>query len=217
MVIKNSLIGKNILITCGPTWIPIDQVRVLSNCSSGELGQTLTRLLLEKGAKVTLLEGAVANPWKDRKAKVIPFRFFNELADLLSKELQKNYAVVIHAAAVSDFQLKKPFNGKLSSDLSELKLKLIQTPKLIDKIKKRNPRLFLVGFKLKPFLKKTKNDKSIRDLFRTSGCDLVVVNTLDKKKYCGYIINFKNQILAQARSRKQMAQALVKCLNDYAD
>jgi len=164
---------------------------------------------------VTLLQGAVANPWKDRKAKVIPFRFFNELADLLDEELQKNYDVVIHAAAVSDFQLKKPFNGKLSSDSSELKLKLIRTPKLIDKIKKRNPRLFLVGFKLKPSLKKSKNDKSVQDLFRKSGCDLVVVNTLDKKKYCGYIINFKNQILAQARSRKQMARSLINVLKNY--
>jgi len=54
--------NKRILITCGPTWVPIDGMRVISNRSSGQLGQTIAQDLTKAGAKVTLLEGPVERP-----------------------------------------------------------------------------------------------------------------------------------------------------------
>ena len=54
-----SLNGKKILVTCGPVWSRIDAVRVISNVSSGRLGQTIAALCRKKNAKVTLLLGPV--------------------------------------------------------------------------------------------------------------------------------------------------------------
>ena len=50
-----ALSGKRILITCGPTWVALDDVRVLSNRSTGELGRLLARKLKAAGAQVTVL------------------------------------------------------------------------------------------------------------------------------------------------------------------
>src|ERR1041385_7988360 len=143
-----ALSGKKILITCGPTWVAIDDVRVLSNRSTGELGRILARRLKGAGAKVTVLEGPVTEPLKDRLIKVLKFSFFEELTELLNEELKKRYDVVIHAAAVSDFRLPKKFSGKISSEKRRLNLNLVRAPKLINRIKKIAPKTFLVGFKL---------------------------------------------------------------------
>ncbi len=109
---------KKILITCGPTWVPIDSVRVLSNISSGKLGQMLARELSKKGAQVTLLEGPVETPLTGAasgKIRVLKFKTFDELFKNLKAELKKPWDAVIHAAAVSDYRPKPAEITKLSS------------------------------------------------------------------------------------------------------
>jgi len=56
-----SLKNKRILITAGPTWVPIDTVRVISNIATGQTGILLAEKLRSLGAKVTLLLGPVPN------------------------------------------------------------------------------------------------------------------------------------------------------------
>ena len=51
--------NKKVLITCGPTGVPIDTMRIISNLSSGSLGQMIAEDFIKAGAKVTLLEGPV--------------------------------------------------------------------------------------------------------------------------------------------------------------
>src|SRR5690348_10454722 len=127
-----SLAGKRILVTCGPTWVAIDDMRVISNRSTGELGRILAGQLKAAGARVTVLEGPVAEPLNDRSVRVVKFLFFEELAALLHKELRNRYDAVIHAAAVSDYRPVKRISGKISSGKKRLDLKLVRTPKLID-------------------------------------------------------------------------------------
>ncbi len=52
-----SLNGKRILITAGPTWVPIDNVRVISNIATGTTGVLLAWQTSAQGAKVTLVLG----------------------------------------------------------------------------------------------------------------------------------------------------------------
>src|SRR3989338_7283903 len=109
-----------VLITCGPTWVPIDGVRVISNRSTGEMGHALARAFLKRKAHVTMLEGPMA---------------FDELKSVLKKEAQKGHDVVIHAAAVSDFKLKTPRKRKISSR-KPLVLKLVPPPRFSALFKK---------------------------------------------------------------------------------
>ena len=104
------------MITCGATWTPIDDVRVISNVSSGEMGHLIAQAFRQKGAQVTVIEGPVTHTLTDKKIKIIKYRFFDELASVLKKELLKKYDIIIHAAAVSDFKVKGPSKRKISSD-----------------------------------------------------------------------------------------------------
>ena len=216
MTSKRSLKNKRILITCGPTWIPIDQVRVLSNISTGELGQLLARDCTKEGARVTLLEGRVTHGLSIKNIKVVSFTFYQELFDLLKKELKKKYDVVIHAAAVSDYTLKKPFAKKLSSGKSKLALDLIPTKKIIHVIKRQCPKVFLVGFKLEPKTSPKKAFAQSQVLFQKARCDLVVVNSLLGKGYRGMLINKEGRILFEQKTKGRLIKGLIKALKDYS-
>jgi phosphopantothenoylcysteine decarboxylase/phosphopantothenate--cysteine ligase len=199
-----------VLVTCGATWTPIDDVRVISNVSGGQMGHLIAQAFKQAGVSVTVLEGPVTHTLSDRSIKVIKYRFFDQLAKLLKIELLKKYDIIIHAAAVSDFKLKGAVKGKISSGKA-LTLRLVATPKLIEHIKVLSPESFLVGFKLEPQLSPKNIFQTVRSLFNKSGCDLVVANTL-KGGYHGYIVNADGEILTQADDKQKIAKALVRLL-----
>ena len=209
-----SLKNKKILITCGPTWVPIDAVRVVSNVSSGELGQRIALDCARSGAKVTLLEGPVTVPLSSRSIRILKFRFFDELQKLLNQELRKNVDAVIHAAAVADYKFKVPVRHKLSSEKKTLKLEFIAAPKLIRIIKRVQPKTFLVGFKLEPNITRESAHRKAKDLFRVADCDVVVANALTARGYKGFILDKHNTISASAADRKKMAKVLVRILSE---
>ena len=202
---------KNILITCGPTWIPLDTMRVISNQSSGQLGQLLAKTLKSKTVNVTLLEGQVEIPIRSKSIKVIKFSYYEEFKQLFKQELKKKYDCVIHAAAVSDYKLNKIYKNKISSGLKKLHLELVPTEKLIQTVKKIRPDITLVGFKLESNINKSNMHELTNDLFSQSGCDYVVANTLKNNKYKGYITK-SHEILAECNSREHLVKALVKIL-----
>ncbi|OGX26058.1 MAG: hypothetical protein A2787_00305 [Omnitrophica WOR_2 bacterium RIFCSPHIGHO2_01_FULL_48_9] len=210
----SSLKNKKILITCGPTWVSLDSVRVISNQSSGQLGHILARDLHKAGARVTVLEGPVQTPLTVKGIKVLKFSFFDELFALLKKELSQKYTAVIHAAAVADYQPAKKFSGKIDSDLAKMQITLVRTPKLINIIKAIRPKIFLTGFKLEPRIDKNKLKKITKKLFKNAHCNLVVANSLNKKNYSGYIVNNRLQVLAKVGSRQKLSQRLVEILKE---
>ena len=211
---KNSLRNKRVLVTCGPTWVAIDPVRVVSNRSTGDLGHRIAEELKNAGARVTLLEGPVTDPLQAKKIRIIQFHFFAELKELLNRELRRPFECIIHAAAVSDFKPIKTFSNKLKSHSGGLALKFVPTEKLIQRIKKTAPKSFLVGFKLDADTRKASLIKKARKLIEESNCDWVVANSARQKKYHGFILNKEAKVLGQARSRKQMAKALIKLLKE---
>ena len=199
-------------MTCGPTWVAIDDTRVLSNISTGALGQMIASQLKAKGAKVTVLQGPT-HQFKSASIQIYHFTFFDELKNLLNRVLKKNYDVIIHAAAVSDYRLKTPFKKKISSSLKNLNLHLVPTEKLIEIIRRKNPKAFLVGFKLNAPLTKKTAIKKTKAMFKRVGCNLIVANSLTRNKYSGFIISPKKGIVGSCNSRKKMAEALVNTLN----
>ena len=203
---------KKILITCGPTWVALDSVRVLSNISSGKLGQALAQELSKKGAQVTLLEGAVETPLTGKKIRILKFKTFDELFKILKTELKKPWDVVIHAAAVSDYRPKTVAGTKLSSSQKLLKLELVPTPKVINTVKKINQHVFLVGFKLDPKLSQTNAASKTRYLYKNADCDLVVANRIHGTKYQAYLVTPTGKILGQAANRSQLVKTLIKNL-----
>ncbi len=199
-----------VLITCGATWTPIDDVRVISNISSGEMGHLIAQAFRSHRAFVTVIEGPVTHTLIDKKIKIIKYRFFNELAHVLKSELFKKYDIVIHAAAVSDFKVIGPVKSKISSGKA-LTLNLAPTAKLIKDIKRLSPESFLVGFKLESSLNPKNIFKTVKSLFTLGGCDLAVANTLTGG-YQGFIVNTDGDILAKADNKQKIAKALLSVI-----
>lgn len=187
-------------------------MRVISNRSTGTLGQTLAKALAKARAKVTVLEGPVVSPLKEKGLTVKKFTFYDELALLLTDELKNGFDAVIHAAAVSDFRPKRTSTTKIPSG-HKITLKLVPVPKLIDRIKWITPETFLVGFKLEPTASEKKFLQASEKLIEEAGCDLVVANS-ETGGYKAALINDRKKIVARARSRQDVSLKLIKILSE---
>ena len=205
-----SLKNKRILITAGPTWVPMDSVRVISNIASGETGILLAEKLSKEQAKVTLVLGPVERRGIDRRIRLVNFRFFEELRTRLKKELSsKKYDIVIHSAAVSDFRPEQPVKGKFSSGKA-YELRLIPLAKIVTEIRRRAPEAKLVLFKLESGISDNLLIRRAKAALADAGGDLVVANRLIPR-YKAYLLDEK-KIYFQAASKEKLAQALVKRL-----
>jgi len=206
-----SLKGKKILISYGPTAVPIDRVRVISNMSSGAMGRCLITALRKKKARVTVLEGLVREPWRSPGVEKKRFFFYEDLKKLINQELKQNYAVFIHAAAVCDYRVKKVRRGKIRSGQKDLHLDLVPTPKLIRQVKKKAPDIFLVGFKLEAEGRQSRLKNKALDLIRENRCDLAVANAVTASgQYSALIVDRDKNILARADSRPLLARQLIQ-------
>lgn len=210
-----SLMGKRILITAGPTWVPIDSVRAITNIATGETGILLAERLQRLGAKVTLVLGPVENCFTNKKVKLISFKFFDELKDIITRELKaKKYDAVIHSAAVSDYKPKMNYKRKIRSGIKEWELKLIPTIKIINLIKKIDPLLFLTGFKFEPeATKKTLLNEAASFAKRTKA-ELTVANTVNKNQYCAYLIN-RQKVYGPVYNKNDTAARLAALIRSH--
>lgn len=210
-----NLRNKNILITAGPTWVPIDNVRVISNIATGETGILLAKKLIDQGSKVTLVLGCVANNNLSEKIRLIPFRFFDELSRIIKKEITTgNYDIVIHTAAVSDYKPAIRYAKKIKSGIKGLKIVLKPTPKIIDCIKKICPGVLLAGFKFVPDEGVKALLSQARKLFERSKLDFVVANTICGNKYAAYILT-KHKVSGPFLKKNILVESLVKEIRGY--
>jgi phosphopantothenate---cysteine ligase (CTP) len=150
----------NCVVTAGPTFEMLDQVRRLTNFSTGRLGTELASFLTDRGHNVTLLRGEQATYCGERKA--LRVKTFSTTADLMAQlqALAKlEMGAVFHAAAVSDFTFGKIWQrseqgelseitaGKISTRQGTLLAELQPTPKIIARLREWFPTAKLVGWK----------------------------------------------------------------------
>jgi len=140
----NSLRGRKIIITAGGTMEKIDDIRYITNRSSGKMGIAIAEECYMRGADVLLLRAK--NSVKPRyliKEKL--FTSAEELS-LLVKKYVKSYQYFYHVAAVSDFIVENNIKGKLPSKFP-ITIRLKPQIKILDEIKKLNPKIRLIAFK----------------------------------------------------------------------
>lgn len=196
--------NSRVLITAGPTWVAIDDVRVISNIATGETGILLAQNFARLGAKVTLLLGAVNTCCLDKKIRLVNFRFFTELRDKIRRELSLNkYDFIVHNAAVSDFA-PEAVKGKIASG-DPISLKLKPLPKITGDIRRLAPEAKLVIFKLESGVNDTVLINRAKAARRDLGADFVVANRL--KPYKAFIIG-ENKDSICVRSKHVLVKQL---------
>ena len=210
-----NLCNKRVLITAGPTWVAIDSVRVISNAATGQTGLLLAERLQRRGAKVTLLLGPVALRCQGRGVRILRFNFFDELKELIRKELtSKKYDIFIHSAAVCDYKPLKSYTYKVKSGLKNWRLNLVPTEKIIERIKKYDHSLFLVGFKFRPDANKSRIIKDAKTLIRRAGLNLTVANTVNHGIYRAYILLNNGKTKGPFLNKSYLVRALIGILGD---
>ena len=213
---KDFFKNKNILITAGPTWVAVDKVRVITNIFGGALGSIIAQKAKETGAKVTLLmgPGRAILPKESKNLKIIKFKFYDELLDLIKKEVgSKKYDIVIHSSAVADYKPVLSKESKIKSGKKSLIIKLKPTAKIVDLMKKLDPKIFLVKFKLEVDL----TEKQLIDVayksMMSSKADLIVANDFKTviASHKAFIID-KDKKIKEVNGKEKIASELFKLL-----
>lgn len=163
----------HILITAGPTRAYIDDVRFLTNASSGRMAVCLARAALNAGHRVTIVSGPVSVRYP-RAARVVPVV---TTADMLAACLAELPHVqgVIAAAAPCDFTPAQRVTGKIPRRGTALEISLRPTVDVIATLARRaEARQWMVAFALEPGADPTRALEKIT----SKRCDLIVVNDL---------------------------------------
>ena len=210
---KKILKNKNIIITAGPTWVPIDKVRVITNIFGGALGFVIAKTAYQMGARVTLLMGPnrAILKYPTKNFRIIKFKYFGEILKLVKKEVgSKKYDVVIHSAAIADYAPIPSKKGKIKSGKEGLVIKLKPTIKIVDLIKKIDPTIFLVKFKLEVDLKRKELLKVAYKSMVASSADLIVANDFKdiKGEHRAFIIDKEKKVIT-CDGKKDIAKKLL--------
>jgi phosphopantothenoylcysteine synthetase/decarboxylase len=170
---------------------------------------------------------------------VSPYRTFDELEKLLADHVMNaRPEAIIHSAAVSDYRVagvyapmpKMRFNpqdgcweggsrprlrdmaaAKIKSDAPELWLRLVRTPKLIDRIRADWGHAgILVKFKLEVGIREEQLLEVAERSRRASAADLMVANTLEGMSACAYLGPLDDRYVRVAR--QELAQRLLEAV-----
>jgi phosphopantothenoylcysteine decarboxylase / phosphopantothenate---cysteine ligase len=172
----SSLKGKNVLITAGPNREYIDPVRFISNPSSGKMGMAIAEEALARGANVTVVYGAgTAKP--PASAKVIDVETTAEMAGAVVRELkEKRYAVMIAAAASTDYEPEKKAIEKIPSKQPSLLIHLKPTVRIIEEARKTDRGIYICAFKAETNISKDELIERAYRRVKQVGLDLIVAN-----------------------------------------
>lgn len=162
-----------ILITSGPTREYIDDVRYISNASSGRMGYCIAEAARHRRHKVTLISGPVGikPPHGVKIINVISAH------DMLKQTLKhfNNCDCLIMAAAVSDYMPARKVKGKMKKEKEAMALELVKTPDiLMEAAKKKKNGQVVTGFALEADF----NMDYALDKLNKKNLDMVVLNTV---------------------------------------
>jgi phosphopantothenoylcysteine decarboxylase/phosphopantothenate--cysteine ligase len=167
---KRDLVGRRVLVIAGATEEPLDDVRVLTNRSSGETGVELAIAAHERGATVELWVGRCETHIPDH----IPHTRFASVSDLMTLASKIDHDIVLFPAAVSDYSPSK-VDGKMRSDEDEIIVRLKRNPKIIDTIRAK----VVVGFKAQAKVDDARLVEDAMALLKRSCCSFVVANRME--------------------------------------
>lgn len=142
---EKPLKNLKILVTAGPTWEPIDPVRIISNRSSGKMGYELAKTAVRLGAYVTLISGPTSLRTPYFVNEVVRVESAQEMFDAVIRKFDE-VDVVIMAAAVADYTPAKISESKIKKDTEDLNIPLRKTIDILKYLGERKNNKILVGF-----------------------------------------------------------------------
>jgi len=183
-----ALSGQHVVVTAGPTWEAVDDVRFLGNRSSGKMGFALAETAGRLGAEVSLIAGPVALATPASVAKRIDVESALELREALQKAVP-HADIVVMAAAVADFRPGVRVLGKLSrrggkrsAPKAAQAISLVANPDLLAELGRlrKGSRPYLIGFAAEVGVSGQGLVERARVKLAEKRCDLIVANEVGR-------------------------------------
>lgn len=170
-----SLAGKKILVTAGPTYEKIDPVRFIGNYSTGKMGYAIAEEAASRGADVILVSGPVALKTNSQNIAVVPVESAKEMLAESEKIFPGcDYAVM--CAAVADYAPANPVDRKIKREKEEIPvIHLVKNPDIAATLgAQKKDGQTLVGFALE-----TDNEQANAvEKLRRKNLDFIALNSL---------------------------------------
>lgn len=213
---QQSLKGKKVLITAGPTYERIDPVRFIGNFSTGKMGYAIAREAAARGADVTLVSGPVQLPEPGGRVTTVKVESAREML----AECQKAFAdsdIAIMSAAVADYAPKTYVEHKIKREHDGVdSIELVRNPDIAATLgRERRAGQVLVGFALET----DNGPANAREKLARKNLDMIVLNTLaDKGAGFGVDTNKVTVITADSetsfplKSKAEVASDILDCI-----
>jgi len=173
--LRRDFSGKTFLVTAGPTREPVDEVRFISNYSSGKMGYALAEEGRERGAQVLLISGptSLASP---RGMKVVRVETAAQMRSRVLEGFGESDGVIM-TAAVANFRPASQAQGKIKKGTKQkFVLELKKTRDILKELGEKKERRILVGF-----CAETENlEEEARRKLMDKNLDLVVANDVSQ-------------------------------------
>ena len=173
------LAGRRAIVSTGATREKIDDMRIISNISSGKMGFCIAESLRNAGAEVRIVAGQTSAPVPISLAG-IPLRRAFSVAEMRAAVLEecRTADIFVSAAAVSDFYPATPVAGKIPRQKGEIVLRLSPAEDILSAVILRYPHLFAVGFAAQSGTAAAQL-RAGREKMRRKNAAMFVVNSLE--------------------------------------
>ena len=211
---QESLRGKKVLITAGPTYEKIDPVRFIGNYSSGKMGFALANECANRGAQVELVCGPVSSSMQVNHPNIhrINVESAQEMFEAC-KELFPSMDSAILCAAVADFAPETVAEQKIKRTGDEMVIRLKPNPDIaasLGQMKKQGQTL--VGFALET----NDEESNAQAKLKKKNFDFIVLNSL-KDEGAGFrtdtnkitIITADNKKDYPLKSKEEVAKDII--------
>ena len=197
---EKDLIGKNILVTAGPTREAIDPVRYITNHSTGKMGVALAKAAANRGANVTLVAGPL-EAQVPSYINVVNITSAKEMFEAVTSR-SEDQDIIIKAAAVADYTPKTVADDKIkkSEDGSDMSIELNRTQDILKWLgEHKKPDQVLCGFSMET---KDMLENSRKKLVKKN-LDMICANNV-KVEGAGFGVDTNVITIITANSEKQL-------------
>ena len=199
---ENSRISK-VIITAGACYEMIDDVRAITNLSSGKMGLALAFAYYLRGFDVTLISSAQNLPKSMENLEFLSFKSSADLLEILkNKKLAKDDLLVM-AAAISDYIPSQKAKGKIKKSGANLNLELKENIDILSSLKELKCKK--IGFKME--MDEQSALSSAKNMLENKALDAVCLNVLKAQNYFG---SEQNEVLFITKNSQKMLKMASK-------
>ncbi|HJH08328.1 MAG TPA: bifunctional phosphopantothenoylcysteine decarboxylase/phosphopantothenate--cysteine ligase CoaBC [Psychrobacter pasteurii] len=209
LMVPQSLVGKKVTITAGPTVEAIDPVRFLSNHSTGKMGFALARACRDAGAEVTLIAGGKVDLTTPLDVQRVNVLSADDMLQAANQSAAAGCDIFIATAAVADYRTRDAAPQKIKKTQDEMTLDLVKNPDILATISHTYPDMFMVGFAAE-----TQDvEKYARGKLASKDLDMIACNDVSRKDI-GFASDENAMTVFFADKYQQEPEALDKASKD---